>query len=176
MTPPSETLILRTKLHAPKLDRGRVVRDRLLQSLDEHADCCLTLVSAPAGYGKSCLISEWIQGDERAAGWVSLDDADNELRSFLRYVVAAVQSLFPDACATTLSLLASPELAPARHLANELDAIEKPLTLVLDDYHEIKDAAVQDFMCELLRHPPANVHWVVATHPFPWLRCGRAVR
>ena len=171
MATAADTLLLRTKLHPPQLDDGRVARPRLLESFCKHPDCLLTLVAAPAGYGKSILVAEWTVASGRPSAWICLDDSDNDLQLFVRYLVAAVESMFPESCPQTSSLIEAAELPSVRvlagQLANEMDAIGEPCTLVLDDYHEIRESAIHDLVGELLRHPPSNVHWVIATRRDP---------
>jgi LuxR family maltose regulon positive regulatory protein len=88
--------ILRTKLHRPPVPRDYVHRPRLLEYLDKRRERPLTLVSAPAGYGKSVLISSWLETCGSPGAWFSLDEQDNDLRQFLSYLLAAVQTMFPD--------------------------------------------------------------------------------
>ena len=91
--------ILRTKLHRPPVTADRVCRKRLHQLLDAALAGPVALVSAPAGYGKSTLVSQWAESRQEPCAWLSLDDTDGEPVEFLRYLVAAVQTLFPAACA-----------------------------------------------------------------------------
>ena len=118
-----------------------VPRRKLLSRLEKHRQRPLTLVSAPAGYGKSVLISSWLEASDCPGAWVSLDKNDNNLRLFMFYFLAAVNRLFPDAGKTTLSLVNADHLAPVSVLAhiliNELNRIEQPFILVLDDYYFI---------------------------------------
>ena len=100
----------RTKLHRPPvardhLHRDHLHRDHLLARLNQHSHRSLTLVSAPAGYGKSTLMCCWLEECDAPSAWVSLDENDNDLRLFLSYFIAAVQTIFPTACAETLSML-----------------------------------------------------------------------
>ena len=125
----------------------------------------MTLVSAPAGYGKSTLVSCWLEACNVPSAWVSLDENDNELRSFLSYFVSAIQQIFPAALTKTQSILGVDPLPPvsimARNLINELDQIEKAYILALDDYHLIRDKRIHEIMAILLRHPSAYMHLVL---------------
>ena len=142
----------------------------------------LTLVSAPAGYGKSVLVAQWAEQLDSPIAWLSLDSSDSELRTFLQYFLAAVDTVSPGACDATRELLAAGSLAPvpvlAGHLLNDLDAMDAPCSVVLDDYHRIDPLSpVHDLMLRLLEHPPGQIHFVVATRrdpPFdlPSLRAG----
>ena len=165
---PDETMhsaLLNTKLHRPPVDRNHVHRLRLLERLDQRRHRPLTLVSAPAGYGKSSLISCWLKACDIRSAWVSLDENDDDLRMFATYFVAAVQSLFPGACRNTQTLLNAVDLPPLRTLCtsllNELDRIEQPFILVLDDYYLISESAVHNLISAILNHPPQSLHLVI---------------
>jgi LuxR family maltose regulon positive regulatory protein len=134
--------ILRTKLHRPPAPGDYVHRVRLSDYLDQHLERPLTLVSAPAGYGKSTLVSCWLDRCDSPSTWLSLDENDNDLRQFLSYFIAAVKTIFPNAVSATSTLVDAPTLPPLSTLvgtlANELDAIEQDFILVLDDIHCIQ--------------------------------------
>ena len=140
-------------------------RPRLLEYLDQQRERPLTLVSAPAGYGKSTLVSCWLDSCDSPSAWLSLDDQDNNLRQFLSYFFAAADTIFPDAVSKTMILVNATTLPPlstiAVSLANELDAIEQDFILVLDDIHCIKEKSVHQFLNDLLRHPPRPMHLVL---------------
>jgi len=157
--------ILRTKLHRPPVPSDHVHRPRLLERLEERRYRPLTLVSAPAGYGKSTLVSSWLDGCETPFGWLSLDEHDNDLHQFLAYLVTAVRTMFSDAASKTMTLINAPTLPPipvlASSLTNELDSIEQDFILVLDDIHRIQERSVYDLVTELLRHPPRPMHLVL---------------
>jgi len=158
--------ILRTKLHRPPIPRDHVHRARLLERLEERRYRPLTLVSAPAGYGKSTLVSRWLQACASPSAWVSLNKNDNDLHLFLNYFLAAVQTMFPDAASETMTLVNAPTLPPlsvlAGSLANELDLIKQDFILVLDDIHHIREESVYKLLTELLYHPPQSMHLVLA--------------
>jgi len=158
-------LILRTKLHRPPVSRDHLHRGHLLDRLNQGRHRPLALVSAPAGYGKSTLVSCWLEDRDVPSAWVSLDENDNDLGLFLSYLVSAIQRIFPATCGTTLSMLKVAHLPPvsvlARSLINELDQIEKEFILALDDYHLIKDKSVYGFVAKLLEHPSAFMHLVL---------------
>ena len=158
-------LILRTKLHRPPVSRDHLHRGHLLDRLNQHQHRPLALVSAPAGYGKSTLVSCWLEACDVPSAWVSLDKDDNDLGLFLSYLVSAIQRIFPATCGATLSMLKVAHLPPvsvlARSLINELDQIEKEFILALDDYHLIKDKSVHGLVAKLLEHPSAFMHLVL---------------
>ncbi len=157
--------IIRTKLHFPLVPDDHIRRPRLLDMLDQQRQLPLILVSAPAGYGKSTLISCWLETVEHPSAWLSLDENDNDLRMFLIYFVKAVQKMFPDVGGKTLDLLEAPNLPPLSKLAatlvNELSGIEQPFVLALDDYQSIREQSVHDLLTELLRHPPPSMYLVL---------------
>ena len=158
-------LILRTKLHRPPVSRDHLHRGHLLDRLNQHQHRPLALVSAPAGYGKSTLVSCWLEACDVPSAWVSLDKDDNDLGLFLSYLVSAIQRIFPATCGATLSMLKVAHLPPvsvlARSLINELDQIEKEFILALDDYHLIRDKSVHGLVAKLLEHPSAFMHLVL---------------
>ncbi|HEX6817687.1 MAG TPA: LuxR C-terminal-related transcriptional regulator [Ktedonobacterales bacterium] len=171
--------LLKTKLFAPPL-RDVVVRDELMRRLETGTRGPLTIVIAPAGYGKTTLLGAWrstrSEGRESVA-WLALDASDNDVARFVRYLVAALRSVAPSVGAAVLSLLLSPPLPPVESLLtsliNDLDAVGNDLILVLDDYHVIEAAAVHEVVGFLLQHMPANVHLVVASRaelPLPLAR------
>ncbi len=157
--------ILRTKLHRPPAPGDYVHRARLSDYLDQQLERPLTLVSAPAGYGKSTLVSCWLDSCDRPSTWISLDENDNDLRQFLSYFIAAIKTIFPNAVSATSTLVNAPTLPPLSTLvgtlANELDAIEQDFILVLDDIHCIQEQSVHHFLKDLLRHPPQPMHLVL---------------
>ena len=117
------------------------------------------LVSAPAGFGKTTLLSLWVEQCAAPSAWLSLDEGDNDLAVFLRYVIAAVRTLFPDACveteALTRSALTPPVAVLAHQFSNELDALPGDFVLVLDDYYVIQDTAIHELIADLLAPPAA---------------------
>ena len=157
--------ILSTKLHRPQVDRNHVHRPHLLEQLDKHRGRPLTLVSAPAGYGKSSLISSWLEAYENPGAWLSLNKSDGDIRTFISYFIAAVHEHFPQACQNTQALLKNIELPPLEELGNtllnELDRIEQPFILVLDDYYLIKEIAVHNLITQILKHPPQFFQLVI---------------
>ncbi len=164
-------LLIRTKLHRPQLPTNLVTRPWLLEWLNQHRRRPLTLVSASAGYGKTTLISSWLEAVGSPSAWVSLDEHDDNLIVFLTYFIAATQTIFPQAGQKTLALLNAPHPPSlpvlTRTLSSELEQLPSPFILVLDDYHVIHEAAIHDLLSELLRHPPPAMHLVVSTRSDP---------
>jgi LuxR family maltose regulon positive regulatory protein len=166
--------ILYTKLQRPPVATDIVPRDRLLDQLNEGLHRPLTLISAPAGYGKSTLASRWVVACDRPSAWVSLEESDNDLQMFLSYVLAAIQTLFPRTEFRTEAILETSQMPPAadlaRHLLNDLHQISEPFNLVLDDYHRIqRGSPVNDLLDEFLAYPPQGMHLVLLTRQDPSL-------
>jgi len=149
--------ILTSKLYRPPVGPDLEPRTRLVERLERNRHRPLTLISAPAGYGKTMLASLWLEACDCPSAWVSLDESENDLQTFAGYLLAALQPLFPALDAKVRSLLKAPVLPPApvlaRHLLNDLEQIAEPFILALDDMHLIHEQAVLDFLSELLRHP-----------------------
>ena len=169
---PRSAPVLRTKLHRPPVTAELVCRQRLHDAMDRGLETPLTLVSAPAGYGKSMLVSHWAESLPEPCAWLSLDSEDGDLRVFVGYLVAAVRTLHPDACPETESLNSAPSSVPMQVLGaclvNELDAIDEPLVLALDDYHRIAPSSdVHQLLETLLEHPPRNLHLLLLTRSDP---------
>ncbi len=134
----SEPLLL-TKLFAPPPRPNIVLRTRLIERLNEGLSTKLTLISAPAGFGKTTLVSEWIAGCGKPVAWLSLDEGDNDAIRFLTYLIAALQSVAPGSGKGAQALLESPQPPPLESilitLLNELSSFRDDIFLVLDDYH-----------------------------------------
>jgi LuxR family maltose regulon positive regulatory protein len=133
----------------------------------------MTLISAPAGCGKTVAASSWLETIDSPSAWVSLDDTDNDVRLFLSYCLAAIRTIFPDFGRETQRLANASTLAPVSILAgsliSEIDRVEQSFVLALDDFHLIKDKPVLDLISELLRHPPQPLHLVLICRRDPYL-------
>jgi len=164
-------VILRPKLYRPPVARDILPRDRLLEFINDGLERPLTLISAPAGYGKTTLASRWLEACDVPSAWVSLDDQDNDLRFFLLYLFSAVQIIFPQIGQRIIPFLESPHMPSAsvltRDAINALDQIENPFILVLDDYHYIHEKAVHNFLTKLLKSPPHALHLILLTRRDP---------
>ena len=172
--------LLETKLYIPKIRRGLVVRTRLSERLTRGGESKLTLVSAPAGFGKTTVVAEWLAASPaggRSAAWLSLDQADNEPVSFWTYLIAALRTVVPGVGASSLSLLRGPQPPPIETvlttLLNELGGVPDDIVLVLDDYHVIDDPAIANGLAFLLEHLPPRLHLVITTRADPALPLAR---
>ena len=173
------TAILATKLFVPPPPPKAVLRPRLIERLNEGLALGrkLTLISAPAGFGKSTLVSEWVAGCGRPVAWLSLDEADSDPAGFLTYLVAALQTVSADIGAGAWGALQSPQRPAAESvlttLLNEIAAVPERFILVLDDYHRIDAEAIDQALAFLLDHLPPQMHLVIATREDPSLPLAR---
>ena len=189
------TRILRTKLFVPPLRQEIVARPQLMALLDGIQKRPFALISAPAGFGKTTLVVEWIKekAEERRQkdeilpsafsllpfhiAWLSLEEADNDPVRFLRYVVAALQTAVPDLSDDVTGML--DEQTPVAvagvltDLLNAVTAVSDPIMLVLDDYHLIEDDDIHEGIGFLLDHMPANLHLIMTTRQDPPLPLAR---
>ena len=171
--------LLETKFYVPRSRHGLVPRPRLSERLDRGTASKLMLVSAPAGFGKTTLLTEWLAAgpappaDERLVAWLSLDPGDNDPASFWAYVIAALREVASGVGESALALLHASPPPPIETvltvLLNDLGAIAADIVLVLDDYHVIDAREVQDGMAFLLDHLPSQLHVVIAGRADPAL-------
>src|SRR6266571_8309124 len=171
------TPILATKLYIPPLRPNVVSRPRLLERLNEGLHGKLTLISAPAGFGKTTLVSEWVAGCDRQVAWLSLDKGESDPTLFLTYLVAALWTIAPTLGEGVLGALQSPQPPPTESiltaLLNEITAIPDNFVLVLDDYHVIEAKPVDQALTYLVEHQPPQMHLVIATREDPQLPLAR---
>jgi LuxR family maltose regulon positive regulatory protein len=171
------TLVLTTKLYIPPPPPKAVLRPRLIERLNEGLHRKLTLISAPAGFGKSTLVSEWVSGCGRRVVWLSLDEGDSDPTRFLTYLIAALRKIAPDIGEGVLGALQSPQPPPIEAilttLLNEITTIPDNFILVLDDYHVIDAKPVDDALAFLVEHLPPQMRLVIATREDPPLPLAR---
>ena len=171
--------LLETKLHIPRRRPGLVARPRLIDRLSRGAESALTLVSAPAGFGKTSLLADWLAAagvDERCTAWLSLDQRDNDPALFWTYLVAALKTAVPGIGGSALSLLESPQPPMdviRATLINDLGATSSDVVVVLDDYHVLQARDVLDGMAFLVEHLPPQIHLVIASRADPALPLAR---
>ena len=165
------TVIMRTKLNRPRIFMDLVPRTSMVKKWGTLLHRPATIVSAPAGYGKSTMASLWLEAWKGPCAWVSLGEEENDLRMFLSYLLAAVRQAVPEACGPTRSLLQARSLPPvailSRYFLNDLNEIEDPFILVLDDYHSIQEPKVHDLMTTYMAHPPQSMHLMLLTRHDP---------
>ena len=177
--------ILTTKLYIPPLPPKVVVRTRLLERLDEGLSegSKLSLISAPAGFGKTTLVSEWLASGKRPTAWLSLDEGDSDPTRFLIYLVSALQTIAPKLGEGAMEVLQASQSQPPTEailiaLLNEITTVPNPFLLVLDDYHVIDSRAVDQALTFFVEHLPPRMHLVITTRedpalPIPRLRARR---
>ncbi len=167
------TPILATKLYLPRPRPNVVSGPRLLERLKEGLHRKLPLIAAPAGFGKTTLVSEWVAFIERPTAWLSLDEGDNDPARFVAYLVAALQTIGEG----VLGVLQSPQPPPTESiltaLLNEITTLPDHFVLVLDDYHVIDAKAVDMALAFLVEHLPPQMHLVIATREDPHLPLAR---
>ena len=184
--------LLQTKLYRPRVLRGLVARPHLWALLNRGLDKPLTLICAGPGFGKTTLVTSWLEELAAHTGavapipvaWLALDENDNDLVAFLRYFVAALQTAIPDACSETAALLQSSRQSSTAlfttTLINDLARLPRRTILVLDDYSALKSAEVNDLLVALVHNWPPPLHLVLVTRhnpplPLPTLRARGAI-
>ncbi len=179
-------LLLHTKTQVPKTFGTLIERPRLLALLDQCLQVPITLLAAPAGFGKTTLLCQWVRAAPNRAhtpvciAWLSLDERDSHLDTFLAYCIAALRAGYPQACDETLRLLAGSQILSEEALAisfvNEIAALDQELqagpthlVLVLDDYHTIVGDAVNQLLAALMKNPPERLHLILGCRHDPAL-------
>ena len=171
--------VLATKLYIPPPPLKIVPRSRLLEQLNHglSAGRTLSLISAPAGFGKTTLITEWITGRGQPAAWLSLDESDNDPVRFLVYIISALQTISPNLGTGPLDVLQSSQSSPIESvltaLLNEIALLPDDFILILDDYHTIDSRAVDNALTFFVEHMPSQVHVVITTREDPALPLSR---
>jgi len=178
-----ETSLLRTKINIPPIRSHLVSRPRLTERLNEGFEYNLILVSAPAGFGKTTLLSQWVHQNQAPlyTAWISLDEGDNDPIRFWEYFIAALKTLQPAASEKAITLLHSPQafgqVPPIESiltlLINDLAITPADLVVVLDNYHLIKTRQIHNSITYLLEHMPVQMHLVISTRADPPLTLSR---
>jgi LuxR family transcriptional regulator, maltose regulon positive regulatory protein len=169
--------LLRTKLFIPRPRKNLVSRSRLVDCLNTGSDRKLTLIAAPAGFGKTTLLSEWIPQSPCCVTWLSLDDADNDPVKFWAYFIRSLQELRPDLGESALDLLQALQTSQITSvitsLINDIASFPDMFAVVLDDYHVIDSPAIHQGLTFLIDHLPTNMHLVITTRVDPPLPLAR---
>ncbi len=169
--------LLKTKFYVPPIRSIQVARPRLIDLINGGLERALILVSAPAGYGKTTLVSSWLKETKIPSAWLSLDGGDNDPNRFLQYLLAALLPIAPGIENDLLGMLQG--IQPAQfenlinQLANELTSVSDPFVLVLDDFHVIQSEAVLKILSYLLEHLPDQMHLAILTRTDPPLPLSR---
>ncbi|EFH89857.1 LuxR C-terminal-related transcriptional regulator [Ktedonobacter racemifer] len=166
--------LLATKFFIPSSSHALIPRPRLIELLNTSLECALTLVSAPAGFGKTTLLSTWIRSlppERPQIAWVSLDEGDNEPTLFWRYAFTALDSRQPGLCTQLITYLQTHQAPPLRSvlqtLMNRLAEQSEQFLLILDDYHLITEQAIHTSLSYLVEHLPPQLHLILATRADP---------
>ena len=169
--------MLLTKLHIPPAGNNIVHRSELFEKLNLGLSRKLVLISAPAGFGKTTVVSDWIYQNKIPAAWFSIDNGDNDPVDFLSYISSGIQSIHSEFGQSALKLLNSPNRPSVESIAslliNEILNIKQNFLLVLDDFHLIKSNEVIKLVSYLLEHIPGNIHIVILTRSDPALSVSR---
>jgi len=162
-----------SRLLRPELPTAIVHRSQLIQTLEAGRNKKMTLVVAPAGYGKSTLVSDWLAHCDTPSAWLTLDKDGNNLKLFLEYLLTSIRTLIHEACPQLERLVEAANLPPlstlATALTNDLEKNPHPFILVLDDYSLIENKAVNDLLSKLLMHPFHTMHLVLISSRDPFL-------
>ncbi len=163
--------LLETKMYIPPFKENSVCRTSLIKKINTGIEKKLTLISAPAGYGKTTLLSEWTQQCEMLISWISLCENDNNLVCFIESLITALRCVDKNIGAGSMMMLQSSKSLPiefvASNLINEIAHFTESFTLVLDDYHSILDKEVHKFIEFLIENSPKKMHIVIATRVDP---------
>ena len=170
-------VLIQTKLYRPRKRSDLIARARLLDRLNAGLSGNVTLVSAPAGFGKSTLLAQWVQTLDHPTAWLSLDEHDNEPRAFVQSLTAALQSAFPETSQATASLLEAPRFPSIEHVVtlfiDDLADVPDDVILVLDDYHLMSTSEIHTLLEGLIEHLPPQLHLVLISRSDPPLPLAR---
>ena len=175
-TPPDPGVILATKLAVPALRQQLITRAELVRTLSAGHDHKVTLLDAPAGWGKTTLLAQWAAQERAKVAWLSLDPADNDPARFWTYVVTALQEACPALSTRAVSLLevhADPEQVVLPTLLNDLARLQDNLVLVVDDYHVLSNGTIHEAMTFFIERMPGSLRLVLATRSDPPLPLAR---
>ena len=167
----TEPPLLRTKFSIPQIPSGTISRPRLTEKIHRGVEGPLTLLAAPAGFGKTQLLIEWTKQTRLPVAWLTIDSDDNDLSRFIRYVIGALQTLEPGLGEEAVDLLASSKddgwKTGLTLLINELSALPKEAVVVLDDFHTLEDSVILHRIDFFLKHSPPNLHVIIASRSEP---------
>ena len=170
-------MLILTKLQRPSVAEDFLVRSRLTERLEQSRSRKLTLISAPAGYGKSSLVSAWLESTADASVWLSIDKNDTDLTLFLSYLVTGIRAYFPEGCPSSFEILQAAKPPPfdvvAASLINDLAELATPLIIVFDDYQYIVGSDSARLITTLVQYAPHQINVVIVTRHDPNLALAR---
>jgi ATP/maltotriose-dependent transcriptional regulator MalT len=170
-------LILKTRLYKPAVNEKFIVRKRLIARLNDESDRPLKLIIAGAGYGKSVLMSQWLDTYRRKYCWISLEEDCNDLQIFLSYLIACIQQKFPESMQHTAQMNSSSQMPSdevvAQTLNNELHDLSESLIIVFDDFHVIRNKTLFNLFNEIIKFQPKNVQITLISRLDPPLNKSR---
>ena len=165
--------LLKTKLYKPGVGKNVIPRQEIFPLLENSDNCRLILVTAPAGFGKSTLISSWINQQNINTTWISLDENDNQYLIFISYLIQALRNIEPALGQEALRLINASEAPPLKMLLmqilNDLAGLKEPLQIVLDDYHVIQNQEIHQAVDYLLANSPDQIKYILLSRQFPEL-------
>ncbi len=168
-----EQPLLKTKISIPRIPPEFVHRSRLTERINRGVRGPLTLLSAPAGFGKTNLLVEWTAETSLSVAWLTLDGDDNDLVRFFRYLTSAFQTVEPRLGEEALDIIQTTKGSGLEmgltYLINEISALPKDIALVLDEFQVIEDPSIYQSFSFLLKHLPQNLHLVIASRSQPAL-------
>ncbi len=169
------SFILASKLNQPQVRPKLVSRQRLLTKLDTALNQQLSLVSASAGFGKTTLVSQWLAQLDRPVAWLSLDTTEHSPNQFIRYLLASLQTVYPDVGAGIADILEVKQdvLAVLASVINDLSALPEPFVVVLDDFHLVNTQDINALLEFILAHQPPHMHLVILSREDPALPLAR---
>jgi LuxR family maltose regulon positive regulatory protein len=173
----NNTFILNTKLQIPNLPSDYIYRKHLIDYLNKDINRPLTLISAGAGYGKSSFVSSWVKIISQKSCWFSIDESDNDIRTFLSYFIAAIQTQTDSIGKNINRYLFSPNINSleilTKNLIRDLNSLDEKIILVLDDFQKINNLDITNLLSNILIHPPKNFHLVIISRIDPPLPLAR---
>jgi LuxR family maltose regulon positive regulatory protein len=169
--------LLTTKLYIPPYRSDLVQRPHLYLHLDEGLTRKLTLIAAPTGFGKSTLVIGWLSETGRSVAWLSIDPGDNDPVRFWTYLIAAIQTIYPEIGVEARQIVSAPQLRSTEpveiSLINDISQLADDLIVILDDYHIIEAGQVHASLSYLLEHQPSNLHLILITRTDPSISLAR---
>jgi LuxR family maltose regulon positive regulatory protein len=177
LSPVEKDPLLRTKLFIPPVQSIRVARPRLFEQINRGLDKSLILITAPAGYGKTTLVSSWLRETKISSTWLSLDEDDNDPIRFLQYFITALQKIVPtiqlDLLGVRQGKQPNPNISLLNLLINEISGQAAPFVLVMDDFHTLHSPPILEMFVHLLDHMPSQMHIILLSRADPALPLSR---